>query len=909
MSHRISKASSTNPDARRALVRAILTVAGLSAGLVGVCAHAHADDATEAHIALAADFADEPAAPGADPMPAPTGADDGADPDAQTTAAPAKPKLDERGRRIVKDEPTILAFRNVSVEQVVPFIVESTGKVVLPQPDVLGKRITIINDQPIPRERALDLVFLALQQTNVAVVETEDLIILRDINEIDRQDVPVLGPEVSVLDRRDLGTIVEKVFQLNHGSAANLGDLLDGIKPSFAKLKIDAESNQIVVMGNIGLLQRIERLLNALDQTSTASLVTETFHLRYADANAVATNIRDLFGQSTSAGGNQNRNPAQDFARIFGGRGDQGGGGGATGRSGRTTGAGGAASASTSQNLRVTANTQQNSVTVLAERPVLDQIRAQVIDSWDQPLPDEAVVPRIYELKNSDPVKVKDLLTGLFGRAQGQTGGGGGNAANTQGVGRLAGQFSFEAIPEKNQLVVISKSPDNMAVIDRIIADVDRPQTAGLPRIVELKHASAEELAEQLNALLSQEGTLANIPRQETGLSDSSASVSPFATDQSGTSTTGTTGQNTSASTGTIQFWWQRARPPTTTAGSSNLVSKIRIVPVWRQNALMILSPPEYQESMVQLIEQLDQPGRQVLLSAVIAEISLDDLTDLGVRWSSQRITPTNSDNSVSIGAGTGVGQETFSGQKNNLIPSLFDTSVLDIGVDLNVILQALSQKTNVNILSEPRIFTSDNQEAEFFSGQDIPFITESQTTDNGTLNQTFDYRAVGIQLRARPRITIKKDVDLRINLELSSIQPNQTLFGGFIVDRRETTTHLIVRDGQTIVVSGILRSEDSDIKRKVPVLGDIPLIGGLFSSTEKTKSRTELVAFITPLVIENPEEASPAFATDRERLDILRNKLEPEDPTKPAEGAPPDKNQPPPAPPRQGRRWEELSP
>ncbi|MBX3385065.1 MAG: hypothetical protein KF768_00680 [Phycisphaeraceae bacterium] len=820
-----------------------------------------------------------------DPMADPTVDDDDAT-DGMAPAAPAAPSAVEglvqdirdaaavpqasRGRRLMSTEPTVLAFRNVTVDQVIPFIVETTGKVVLPQQDILARTITILNDQPIARERALDLVFLALQQRNIAVVETEDLILLRDIAEIDRQDVPVIPASISVLDRTDLGSIVEKIFQLRSASAANIGEIVKGVLPTFAKLNVDTDSNQIIVIGNIGLLQRIERLIDALDQPNTASLISETFHLRYADANQVAQNIRDLFAADTRQLQQQQQQQQRQIQQLLQQRGGQ------AGRQ-QQGGAGGQTSAVFGQNLRVSANTQQNSVTIVAERSTLDEIRRQIFEHWDQPLPEEAVVPRIYELKNSDPVKVRDLLIGLFGRPGQATG-------NQQQAQRLQGQFSFEAIPEASRLVVISKSPDNLSVIDRIIDDLDRPQTAGLPRIVELKHASAEELAEQLNALLSQEGTLARIQRQETGLSSSRSSASPFASDAT------TQAQQAASTAGNIEFWWQRSRPPTNTAGSSNLVSKIRIVPVWRQNALMILSPPEYQESVARIIEDLDKPGRQVLLSAVIVEIGIDDLNALGVRWSSQNITPFAADNSLSIGAGAGVGQEVFSGQKNNLLPGLFDTSVLDIGIDLNVILQALSQKTSVNILSEPRIFTSDNQEAEFFSGQDIPFITDSQTTDNGTLNQSFDYRAVGIALRVRPRITIKKDVDLRINLELSSIQPNQTLFGGFIVDRRETTTHLIIRDGQTVVVSGILRSEDSEVRRKVPILGDIPLVGELFKSTEKTKNKTELVAFITPIVIENPEDAEGATAEERERLERLRERL---DPSMQRESTPPPRVEP----------------
>ncbi len=590
----------------------------------------------------------------------------------------------------------------------------------------------------------------------------------------------------------------------------------------------------------------------------------------------------------------------------------QGGGGGgaaaAGGRgqgaqAGRTNGAGaaqpgraGSDDTSPSANLRVTANTQQNSITVLAEPVVLSQIRRQIVDVWDKPLPDEAVVPRIYNLVNSDPVKVRDLLEGLFGAAAGATGGAS-SAASGQGIGRLAGQFSFQAIPEAGRLVVISKSPDNLTVIDKIIEDLDKPLSIGLPKIIELKHANAEELAEQLNALLAQEGTLAQIRRSASGLtSGGSAGASPYASDTTTTTTnTNNQQQNQGAtSSETITFWWQRARPPSDNAGSSALVSKIRIVPVWRQNAVMIMAPPEYQAALVELAQTLDQPGRQVLLSAIIAEVALDDATALGLRVSSQEIIPNDGENTI----GGSIGSENVA---NNVFPGLFDTSVLNVNVSANLLLQALNTKTTVNVLSEPRIWTSDNQEASFFDGQDIPFITDTQSSESGSLIQSFDYRAVGLQLRIRPRITVNHDVDVRIDVELSRIQPNQTLFGGYIVDRRQTTTQLIVQNNQTIVLSGIIRSEDSDVLRKVPLLGDMPLIGPLFQSTDKQKSKTELLVFVTPLVIDNPTTSEEINVPYRQRLEELRKTLKPDEIAPPGAATPPplpgdSANQAPPA-------------
>ncbi len=746
------------------------------------------------------------------------------------------------GRRGSNGSTTVLAFRDVAVETLVPFIVETTGKVVIPSPEVMKRKITIINDQPLAQDKALDLVFLAMRQLDIAIIETDEIIMLRDMVDLMRYDVPVIGPDESVLGRQDIGTVAEKIYRLNNSTAKTLGEALKDFVPDYAKMTVDEESNQLVLRGTMALLQRMEQVINSLDQPGSAALQTETFRLRFADAESVAENIKELYESEDSR---QNTQQQQQMQRFFQ-------------QQGRGRGEGQDQGTATSANIRVTSNKQQNSVTVLAEERILDQIRGQIESVWDQPLPQEAVVPKIYDLKYSDPIKVRDLLEGLFGTPTTAQAGG---AQSSQGVGRLAGQFSFQAIPEAGRLVVISKSPDNLFVIDEIINGVDQPQSIGLPEIVALKHASSEELAEQLNALLATESTLAQIRRSETGLSANSATSSPFAQDA------GEEDAAAEETPDTMTFWWQRARQPTDNRGSSNLVGKIRIVPVWRQNAVMVLAPPEYKQSVVDMINDLDRPGRQVFIKAVIAEVSRDDSMALGLRWSSETINPTNEDNSLSIGLNS-------TAQENGIFGNLFDTSVLDLSANVNVILQALAEKTDVNILSEPRVFTSDNQEAEFFDGQDIPFVVDSQTTDQGGITQSFDYRAVGIQLRARPRITVNRDVDLRVNVELSSIAPQLAPNGAFIVDRRETTTQLIVKDGQTIVISGILRDEDSELVRKVPLLGDIPLIGEIFKSRETTSTKTELVIFITPHVVENPSEMDEVNAPFRQRLNELRDEL-----------------------------------
>ncbi|MFG0252332.1 MAG: secretin N-terminal domain-containing protein [Phycisphaerales bacterium JB038] len=782
-------------------------------------------------------------------------------------ASGADVALTINGRRPLKGDPVTLGFDNVSVEKTIPFIVESTGKVVIPQKAVLGKTVTIVNDQPIPRNEALDLLFMALQQADVGVVETADVISLRLIEELDRQDVPVIGPDERVADRRDLGNMYRKVFALTNSSAENVGEVLQEALPSYAEMLVDADSNQVVVLGNVAMLQRLEVLVDALDRPSAAALETETFRLRYADAELIAENIEELYSADEATSGSGDDRRAQ-FMRMMQGRFDP--------RSGRGGPEEQQASTATSENLRVTANVQQNSVTVIAEPRVIEQIREQIDAEWDMPIPEEAVIPKTYDLEHSDPLKIADLLSSLFEEVEATR-----NSAGSEPVGRLTGQFTFQAIEESNRLVVVAKNSENLKIIDELIEDLDRPQTAGLPELVELKHADAEDLAEQLNALLSEDGTLAEIGRAEAGLSLDDSSESPFASDSSGSDS------SSEQQTESISFWWQRSRASDEERSASNMVGKIRIVPISRQNALMILGPPEYHASLLKFIELLDRPGRQVLIRAVIAEITLEDATALGLRWSnsSNIFDGTTFDNRIGVTGGIDV-------TENEIFGDLFDTSVLNANIDLNILLDALDQRSGIQILSEPRIFTGDNQEAVFFDGQDIPFVTDSQTTDAGNVVNSFDYRSVGIQLRVRPRITKERNVDLRVNIELSSIREGETLFGGFIVDRRETTTQLIVGDSQTVVISGILRQQEDVINRKVPLLGDLPLIGALFRSTTRSTTNTELVAFITPVVVEsdsgedgfNFQELEELNEEPRKRLEELREQMLENAPTGPVD-------------------------
>ena len=271
------------------------------------------------------------------------------------------------------------------------------------------------------------------------------------------------------------------------------------------------------------------------------------------------------------------------------------------------------------------------------------------------------------------------------------------------------------------------------------------------------------------------------------------------------------------------------------------------------------MAPPEVEKKVIEIIHELDQPGRQVMITAVLAEVKIGD----GFSWGARvgRVgdfsAPLNgSENSITGNVGLEL-ERTGSGDSDrNFGWDLFDSSTLTISTtdDLAFFLQALSQDNNVRILQQPRVFTSDNKEAKFVAGSDVSFL-QGETAGFGTAGTTtsFQQQFVGVGINVRPRITQDNNVAMEVEILLSNLS-STTINSNPVVDRRQTNTSVTVKNGQTIVISGIRREQETQINRRVPFLGDVPVLGALFSSTERATEVVELVVFLVPLVVENPD-------------------------------------------------------
>jgi general secretion pathway protein D len=305
--------------------------------------------------------------------------------------------------------------------------------------------------------------------------------------------------------------------------------------------------------------------------------------------------------------------------------------------------------------------------------------------------------------------------------------------------------------------------------------------------------------------------------------------------------------------------------PKSSITGASSDGSRVEIVLFEPTNSLVILAPPGIYRDMKNTIKKLDVYPQEVLIEAVIAEVTLTDSDDFGIQWSVLHDIHIEGDD--------------FSAMTSNrssdapLFPSNLGTddalrSIVAGGFSylmfkpdkLVALVHALSSKGDVNILSSPRLLVRDQEEASIEVGSDIPTATSTtSTTTTDTLTQNIEYRTVGIKLNIKPTINEEKTVILDLEQEVSSKGADQqvgqtgNLFPAF--NTTKTKTSIVVPDKQGIVIGGIMEETKDKSYQGVPVLSAIPILGNLFRYTKDSTTKKELVIIITPHVISNKTE------------------------------------------------------
>jgi type IV pilus assembly protein PilQ len=276
-----------------------------------------------------------------------------------------------------------------------------------------------------------------------------------------------------------------------------------------------------------------------------------------------------------------------------------------------------------------------------------------------------------------------------------------------------------------------------------------------------------------------------------------------------------------------------------------------------RTNSLIITDTPEGLENCLKIISDLDKKPQQVCIEARIVEMVVSNTDDLGIQWQYAKETTgsqtttvglTNTDGSAVTAAGGGTGVTLGASPVNGAIGA-FSFGVFKNGeFALSATLSALAQRGLSKILSAPKVTTINNQQARILVGQKIPYTTTT-VTQAGSTQQT-QFLDVGVKMTVIPTINADKRITLYVKPEVSLYVRADA--AGPVIGSREAETTVLVNDGDTVVIGGLITDQDIKNATSVPLLGDIPIIGHLFRRDYKSKDRTELLVFITPRILEN---------------------------------------------------------
>jgi len=442
-----------------------------------------------------------------------------------------------------------------------------------------------------------------------------------------------------------------------------------------------------------------------------------------------------------------------------------------------------------------------------------------------------------------------------------------------------------------NSLIVRSPNPARMASLRALIAKLDVPlqgsAATGNIWVVHLKNADSAKLATVLRAAFGAAGGGGG--GGGGGIGGGSTPASPLGVNPAGTAGTANAGSSSAA-----------ASPITPSAGPST-GGFIQADPA--TNSLIITAPEPLYRQVRAMIDQLDERRAQVYIESLIVEVTGDNAAEFGFQW--QGILTSGSQNNAiiggtnygaqgnllaitaaqagaALGGGSTTGDTTGGSAGGGLAGALALGQGLNIGLvhnffgtyGLAALARLLQTQANTNIASTPNLVTLDNEEAKIVVGSNVPFVT-GQFTNTGTATtspfQTIERKDVGITLRIRPQIGENGTIRMTIFQEsssLSALVAPGTSNAGPSTNKRSIESNVVVDDGQIIVLGGLIEDKYTDNTAKIPLLGDIPYLGALFRSESRTKTRTNLMVFLRPVVMRDAETTN---RISLERYDQIR--------------------------------------
>jgi type II secretion system protein D len=741
-------------------------------------------------------------------------------------------------------------------------------------PEGRQRLVKVFSLQHIQAANLKDRITSALSdKATIYLDEQANQIIITDYND----NIRAVGELIAALDTDKPDDVTIRVIALKHVSAA---DLMKEIGPLYQKqtgksandtvqVTADEQSNTLLILSSETNFKTIQQFVASLDTEDAQDKIMKTFALKNADAQDVAKQLQDLNSdQTTSSRYVFNYGPSSPDK--------------------------------SSKKMTVVADRRRNAVIIQAPPAQMPSL-AKMIDELDAPINDGSLAPKIYPLKYVSATDMEDVLNELFLKKTQQRNYfdyfyGDDNSDNStpdRDVGRLYGKVRITSEPYSNALIVTANSSENLGAVEDIIRQLDQPSESSESTLhVGLKFAKAADVANSINILFAKNGSPPLRPNAQQNQPNQSTTQNQQQTQTEGMASQ--TGFDLGTETKVDGYFpWLGGQPDNTTGSSttrstvrpvSDLVGRVRAVADERSNALLISANVHFFPQVLKLLADLDAPTDQVLIEARLVEVSSDFMDKLGVRWSpdGSQFTGADLDNSL-IASAAGQYQKGFGGNTTvNTPPSTtagtiaqaltsLRSGVLSGSISMDFLVQFLRETTDATVLAEPQLNIRDNETGKLFVGQEVPVPDNTQVSSVGSQNTSITYKDVGVVLEVTPHINSSGDVELKIHAESSTVVAGQSVLGGDIFDTANFRTDLTAKNGQTLIVGGIIQKQISDTLRKTPILGSIPLLKWAFNKKDKSTHDVELMVFLRPRVIQTPKDAQNILREMDEKAPLVK--------------------------------------
>ncbi len=555
-----------------------------------------------------------------------------------------------------------------------------------------------------------------------------------------------------------------------------------------------------------------------------------------------------------------------------------------------------------SPNNTINVNPGNNSLVITDYADNLQRISRIVATMDVSNATDVEIIPLRHAVATDMVALVSRLIEGGTASPGGLTVTAGG--ANIPGQSDNAFKTSLMAEPRSNSIVLRAANPARLAQVRSLIARLDQPAMngggdQGNIHVVYLKNADAVALAATLRAAIGAQATAAGTASgqpgaggttpQGGGMSSIPTSQPVVSRDSSGTASMGmgsSSGLGSSGGGGALGVAQQPSTGGMIQADPST-------------NSLIITAPPPIYRQLRAVIDKLDGRRAQVLIESLIVEIKDNRLAQFGIQWQAMlsnngRVIGTLGTNSNVAGAnilnllglvkdggldGSAITGDTLSSLRGT---NLGFTQRVNGKDTLGFLANFLQNSGDANILSTPNLMTLDNEEARIIVGQNVPMVTGSYASNStgGTVNPftTVERKDVGLMLRVRPQINENGTVKLAVFQEVSSVdESTRKDTNGLTTNKRSIESNVLVEDGNIVVLGGLIDDNYSQAEDRVPLLGDIPVVGNLFRNTNRKRNKTNLMVFLRPVVMRDAAATNQVSSERYEAIRAQQQGLQPE--------------------------------